>query len=268
MKRSFRDAVVWITGASSGIGAALARELAKRGAKLILSSNEERALERAAADCGAPREDVLVLPLDLEDFEALPAVAARAWERFGRVDALVNNAGLAQRSLAADTTMAVYRKLMNVDCLGHIALTQAVLPRMIARRSGYLLATLSVAGYVGTPLRTGYAAAKYGLRGYFDGLRYEVWEHGIRTSLIVPGFIRTQITTKALEGDGSRHGQMDPANAAGLPPDRAARKILAGMEREKREIFFGGWELGIVLLKRLWPGLADLVLRKRWTNVI
>ncbi len=267
-KRSFRDAVVWITGASSGIGEALARELANAGAKLILSSNDGPELARAARECGAPREDVQVLPLDLEDFDALPDAAARAWAMFGRVDVLVNNAGITQRSLAADTTMAVYRKLMNVDCLGHIALTQAVLPRMTARGSGYILATLSVAGYVGTPFRTGYAAAKYGLRGYFDGLRHEVWGLGIRTSLIVPGFIGTGISSRALEGDGSRHGKTDPADEAGLPPGKAARKIVKAMEREKREIFVGGWELGIVLLKRLRPGLADLVLRRRGTDVI
>lgn len=264
----FRDKVIWMTGASSGIGEALVYEFFRQGAKLILSSNENEELIRVQNACGAPQENVMTLPLDLENFDIMPALVSEAWNHFGHVDILINNAGIAQRSLAVDTKMSVYLKLMNVDCLGHVALTQAILPRMIAQKRGQILATISVAGYVGTPLRTGYCAAKHALRAYCDSLRIEVWDKGIDVAVIVPGYIRTTITMKALEGDGSFHGKMDPGNANGLPTDQAAKIIIKGIAKRKREILVGGRELRSVYLKRFVPGLVDKILRKRGVDVI
>jgi len=264
----FRDKIVWITGGSSGIGEELAYELFRQKAKLILSSNEEEELTRVKKACGAPQENVALLPINLEDFETMPAVVSQAWNHFGRVDILINNAGIAQRSLAVETKMSVYLKLMSIDCLGHIALTQAILPKMIAQKSGRILATISVAGYIGTPLRTAYCAAKHALRAYCEALRIEVWDKGIDVATIIPGYIRTKITEKALEGDGSSHGKLDPGNLNGLPTDQAARIIVKGIAQRKREILVGGKELRAIYYKRFVPGLTDRILRKRGTDVI
>jgi short-subunit dehydrogenase len=264
----FRDKVVWITGASSGIGEAVAYEFFRQGAKLILSSNEQEELARVKKACGAPQENVALLPIDLEDFDGMPAVVSQAWNHFGRVDIFINNAGIAQRSLAVETKMSVYVKLMNIDCLGHIALTQAILPKMIAQKSGRIFATISVAGCIGTPLRTGYCAAKHALRAYCEALRIEVWDKGIEVATIIPGYIRTKITEKALEGDGAQHGKIDPGNLNGLPTDQAAKIITKGIAKRKREILVGGKELRAIYFKRFMPDLTDKIFRKRGINVI
>ena len=264
----FRDKVVWITGASAGIGEALSYEFFRQGAKLILSSNEPEELTRVKKACGHLQDNVALLPIDLEDFDAMPGVVSQSWDHFGRVDILINNAGIAQRSLAIDTKMSVYLKLMNIDCLGHIALTQAILPKMIAHKGGRIVATISVAGCIGTPLRTAYCAAKHALRAYCEALRIEVWDKGIEVSTIIPGYIRTKITEKALEGDGSAHGKLDPGNLNALSPDQAAKIICKGIAQGKREILVGGKELRAIYLKRFMPGLTDRILRKRGTDVI
>ncbi|WP_428630368.1 SDR family NAD(P)-dependent oxidoreductase [Sphingopyxis sp.] len=151
------DQIWWITGASSGIGAALARALAARGAKLILSGRNVGALEAVAADCAT---ETLVLPFEATDYDALPAIADRAWGWQGRIDGLVNNAGISQRSLAIDTDFVVYQQIVAVDLLAPIALTQQLLPRMIGAGGGQIVAISSVAGIAGVPLRSAYCAAQ------------------------------------------------------------------------------------------------------------
>jgi len=228
----FAGQAVWITGASSGIGAAFARELAKDGARLILSGRNLAALEEVAKDAG----DALILPFEVTDHAAIPALAAQAWDWAGGIDMLVNNAGISQRSLAVDTDFPVYERIVAVDLLAPIALTQAILPRMVARGSGRLAMISSVAGMAGSPLRSAYSAAKFGLRGYAGSVRAETGHLGIQVHVIAPGSIRTDVSRNALTADGSARGRSDKAIDNGMDPGVAVRQMLDAMLAGKREI--------------------------------
>ncbi len=250
----------WITGASSGIGLALARALSGRGAAVVLSARRVEALERLAAELAGP---TLVLAFDTVDFEALPEAAERAWRWRDGVDLLVNNAGVSQRSLAIDTDLAVYRTLMEVDFFAPVRLTQLILPRMIERGSGHIAAVSSVAGKVGTPLRSAYCAAKHALVGYCDALRSEVeTAYGVRVSTILPGSVRTAVATNALLGDGSARGVSDENIDNGMPAETAADRIISGLEEGRREILVAeGLELRAAAARatdpeRLFDGMA------------
>ncbi|MFZ6649658.1 SDR family NAD(P)-dependent oxidoreductase [Undibacterium sp. TJN25] len=231
---SFEGKVVWVTGASSGIGEALANAFFKQGAYLILSGRRVAELERVAA---AAPERALVLPFETTDYDALPQYVEQAWGWRGKIDVLINNAGVSQRSLALDTKLDVYRQLIEVDYLAPLALTQLVLPRMVEQRSGHVAVISSVAGKVGTPLRTGYCGAKHAVIGYFDGLRAEVEAaYGIKVSVILPGSVQTSVAVNALVGDGSSRGRSDANIDNGMPVETAAQIIVSGMAEGKREI--------------------------------
>ena len=249
----FEQRCWWITGASSGIGEALGRALAARWASVVLSGRNIAALEAVAADCG----DALVLPFEATDYAGIPAIVERAWSWKGRVDGLVNNAGVSQRALAVETDFAVYRQVIEVDLLAPIALTQAVLPRLIEAGGGRIVAIASVAGHVGVPLRTGYCAAKHGLIGYHDALRAEVAGQGIQVHVVSPGSIRTNVARNALLGDGSKRGKSDSVIDAAMLPADAAKAILAAIERGQRELVLAfGNELDSVELRRRDPDAA------------
>ena len=224
---------VWITGASSGIGAALARAYAARGCRLVLSGRNEAALAAVAAQCGVEH---LLLPFDAADFAAAQTAADTAWNWSGGIDVLVNNAGISQRSLAQDTDFAVYQQMIAVDLLGPIALTQALLQRMVARGSGQLIMMSSLAGKIGSPLRSAYSAAKHGLIGYADALRVELDHAGIRVVVVTPGSVRTDVSRNALTADGSRRGESDQAIDTGLDPDDFAKRVLEAIDAGEREI--------------------------------
>lgn len=226
--------VVWITGASSGIGEALAVALLEQGAAVILSGRRVEALAGLAER--APGR-TLVLPFESTDYARLPALVEQAWAWHGRIDLLVNNAGISQRSLALDTGLEVYRQLIEVDYLAPVALTQALLPRLVAQGGGQLAVVSSVAGKVGTALRTGYCGAKHAVVGYFEALRAEVEAaYGIGVSVILPGSVRTAIALNALEGDGSARGRSDTNIDNGIDPAVAAQTILAGLAARQHDI--------------------------------
>ncbi len=240
----------WITGASSGIGEGLARALAVRGARLVLSGRNVAALEAVARDCA----DALVLPFEATDFERLNAIAGQAWAWQGRIDGLVNNAGISQRSLASETAFAVYQKMIAVDLLAPIALTQAVLPKMLAAGGGRIVAISSVAGIIGAPLRSAYSAAKHGLIGYHDSVRAENEHLGIQVHVVAPGSVSTNVSKNALTGDGSVRGFSDAAIDNGMSPAQSAEAILAAIEAGRRELVLAtGTELEWALLRRSDP---------------
>lgn len=230
----FAGKTVWITGASSGIGKALAEAFAAEGAALILSGRRRETLEAVAAGLGG---EALVLPFETTDWTALPGAVESAWGWRGGVDILVNNAGISQRSLAIDTEPLVYETIIAVDLLAPIRLTQLVLPLMAARGGGHIVAISSVAGRLGPVLRTAYAAAKHGLIGYCDSLRAEVESaYGIRVTTILPGSVRTEVAANALTADGSRRGISDANIDAGMDPAECARRIVDAVAAGTREL--------------------------------
>jgi len=236
----WQDKVVWITGASSGIGEQLAIEASHRGAKLVLSARRVMELERVRNECCLPADRSLILPLDLEDYKSLAKAPAAVIERFGQVDILINNGGISQRSLVHETDIATYEKLMNVDFFGNIAISRAILPLMQARKFGRIVAISSVAGLIGVPLRSGYCAAKFALRGFYEALRAENAKHGICVTLVYPGFVKTQVSNNAVTGDGTKQGKMDEVIAAGIDPTYCAQKILSAVERGRIELTIAG----------------------------
>ncbi|MFC1688708.1 SDR family oxidoreductase [Pseudomonadota bacterium] len=256
----FTDKVIWITGGSSGIGEALALQLSGEGAKVVLSARREEELNRVRESCearGARRDDLLVIPLDVTDHDAMPSAVQQVTDRFGRIDMLINNAGISQRSLCVDTDMVVYRRIFDVDVLGQIALTKQVLPVMIKQASGHVVITSSVAGKIGAPYRTGYCAAKHAVMGFYDALRAEVSQQGIEVTTITPGYIQTNISVSALRGDGSSFGKTDKDIAGGMDVMRCARVIIDGFRKGKPEIAVGeGLEMKALWLKRFFPGLV------------
>ena len=249
---SFTDKIVWITGASSGIGAALAKAFAAEGAHIILSGRRTEALEKVAAGL---HTDSLILPFETTDYNGLPAKVEEAREWKGKIDILINNAGISQRSLARDTHPDVHSKIINVDLLAPIWLTQLLLPHMIEAGGGHIVGISSVAGRVGVPLRTAYCAAKHGLIGYMDALRAETEKlHDIHVTNILPGSIRTDVSRNALTKEGERRGKSDAQIDNGMEPDECARQILEAVANQLPEaIIADGPEMLIAKLRQSDP---------------
>lgn len=257
----FKDKVVWITGASSGIGEGLAYEFARQGAILVLSARRADLLETVRGRCERP-EAHMVLPMDMTAIERFPGLVGDVLAKYGRIDALVNNAGISQRSLVKDTALEVDRQIMEVDFFAPVALTKAVLPTMLAAGRGQLVAVSSVVGLVATPYRSAYAAAKHAIVGFCDALRAEVHDAGIGVTVVFPGFVRTNVSRAALKGDGSLHDQVDEKIASAMSPEAFAREAVAALGRGEERIIIAGREKIAVWLGRLSPALLARVIRK------
>ena len=254
---SVSDSTAWITGASSGIGAALAREFSDRGARVILSGRDEDRLKNVAESL---KTDTLILPFEVTDEAAMKAATAEATRWHHGVDIFVANAGVSQRSAAVDTEMDVYRRILDVDLTAQIAAAQALLPHMTGRGSGRLVFISSVAGKVGIPMRTAYCAAKHGLIGYADALRAELSQSGIEVHVVCPGSVATDVSRNALTADGSVRNKSDKAIDNGIPPEEAAQKIVAAMALNQREIIIAqGPEEAMGELRRTPDQLLDQV---------
>ncbi len=254
-----RNRLVWITGASSGIGEALAYDLSRRGARLVLSSRREDALDEVRGRCARSGEHV-VQTLDLAEPDTLQAAADTVHDEVGPVDVLINNGGISQRGTAAETEMDVVRRIMEINFFGAVQLTKAVLPAMINRQQGHVVVVSSLVGKFGTPLRSSYAASKHALHGWFDSLRAEVHDDGIGVTLACPGFVQTNIASNALYPDGTPLGP--EATEKGIPPAECAAAIADAIEQNTAEFTVGGWETIGVYLKRFVPGLFRRFIRQ------
>jgi short-subunit dehydrogenase len=254
--------VVWITGASSGIGEALAVTLSNEGATVVLSARREDELNRVAKSLSAP-DRTMILPLDLADTSNVAQLAKQVADKYSRIDVLINNGGISQRSLAKETPLDVDRKIMEVNYFGQVALTKAVLPYMLKQKSGHIVAMSSISGKFGFYLRTAYSASKHALHGFFESLRLENEESGIKVTIAVPGKIQSNISLNALKGDGTKHGVMDQSQAEGMPALECARIIVDAMKNGKEEILVGNKEIKAVWLKRHFPGWFGKVIRKQ-----
>ncbi len=261
MSKSLAGKIVWITGASSGIGEAVAKSCARRGAKLVLSARREAELERVR-DGLVNAEEHLVLPLDLADSDAMPAAVEMVRKHFNRLDLVIHNGGISQRSLVADTDLAVDRRIMEVNFFGTVALTKAVLPWLKAQGGGRFVVITSLVGELPTPLRSAYSASKHALHGFFESLRAEEYDNGIRVTLVMPGFIRTQVSVNALTADGSAQGSMDAAQEAGLSAEECAERLLKAVQQGSDQVIIAGREKAGVYLKRWSPALYRRLIRK------
>jgi len=257
----FRNKVVWITGASSGIGEALAYAFSREGAHLILTARRRDRLEAVKNACTGEGK-VLLLPFDVTDYDFHPTAVAAAIEHFGQVDILINNAGISQRSLVLETDFSVDRRIMEVNYFSVISLTKHVLPYMIERGGGQIAVVSSLLGKFSTPRQSAYCASKHALHGYFDSLRSEVYDQGIRITLICPGFVRTEVSIHALRGDGQEHGVLDNRIAKGMPAEVCARHILNAIYKRKEEVYIARYEKIALYLKRFAPGLLSKLMRK------
>ncbi|MFK5925183.1 MAG: SDR family oxidoreductase [Desulfuromusa sp.] len=258
---NFTGKTVWITGASSGIGAALARALAVRGARLILSARSVDKLETVRQSCSMPDEH-LCLVMDLADRASIETAWHRLQELPRKVEILINNAGMTQRARVKETQMEVYRLLLEVNFLAVVDLTKKVLPDMLERGAGQIVAVSSVMGKFASPQRSGYAAAKHALQGFMDSLRAEVYDAGIRVLVVSPGFVNTDVSRNALRGDGTLHNKMDSGQATAISAESCAEQIIAAMAKGRDEVFPGGKERIGLLLNRLSPALLRRVMRK------
>lgn len=256
----FDNKLVWITGASSGIGEYLAYALNEEGARLVLSSRKTDELNRVKSRCKHP-DSVHVIPLDVSDQDAIPKAVEEVISSFGAIDILINNAGISQRELALNTQLSVDRQIMDVNYFGTIALTKAVAPHMQARRAGQIVVISSVMGKIGVPYRSAYAASKHALHGFFDSLRAELYPDGIRVSLICPGYVHTNVTVNALRGDGSPNSVMAESTKGGFSPDVFAKKALKAIKKQKREALIAKTEGLAVLINRFAPAIFARIAR-------
>ncbi len=252
--------VIWITGASSGIGEAAAKKFSNSGYAIILSARNEHELNRVKQACTFP-DDCRILPLDLASSADFAEKVATAISFFGQVDILLHNGGISQRSLIKDTLLEVDRRLMEVNYFGTVALTKAILPHFLSHKKGQFGVVTSLVGKFGSPYRSSYAGAKHALHGFFDTLRAEHHQDGIAVTLICPGFIRTQVSINAVTGDGSPLGEMDQAQDQGMSPDACAEAIFHALVKKKEEVYIGGKETLAVYLKRFLPGIFSRILR-------
>jgi dehydrogenase/reductase SDR family protein 7B len=257
----FRDRTIWITGASSGIGEALAYELSQNGANLILSARNADKLQQVKSQCLNSQQH-RVVPLDLAEVDTIDAAVTQVLSEITQIDILIHCGGVSQRALAQDTDLSVDYQIMAINYFGAIALTKALLPTMIKQQSGQIVIISSVVGKFGTPLRSAYAASKHALHGFFESLQAEVYEAGIRVTMVCPGFIKTDVSRHALTGEGKPYGTMDTAQAQGMDGRVCAQKIVKAIQQQKPEVLIGGKELLGVYLKRFVPGLFRYFIRR------
>lgn len=256
-----KDKIIWITGASSGIGEALTYKYNKLGAKLIISSRNSEELLRVKTNC-INETDVHVLSLDLEDNASLTAKAEAAIKIFGKIDILINSGGISQRSLAMETDLATEKRFLDINFWGTVILSKAVLPQMLAQNSGNIVAISSLVGKFGTRYRSTYSASKHALHGYFDSLRIEINNPNIHIMLACPGFIKTNVTINALTANGSPQGTMDDAQENGMSANEFANQLIKDIKAKKEEVYIGGKEVKGILIKRFFPKLFSKIIKK------
>jgi dehydrogenase/reductase SDR family protein 7B len=251
----FKDKVIWITGAASGIGEALAYQSLRYGASVILSDIDEARLGEVTERCRKMNGTVHPVPLDLSSRESLEKAVPFALSRFGRIDVLINNGGVSQRALTWETPLEVDYRIMNINFFGAVILTKAVLPSMMEQGGGSIAVTSSITGKFGFPLRSAYSASKHALQGFFETLGIELAGKNISVTIAMPGRVQTNISFHALTRDGTPHGELDPGLASGIPADVCARKYLDAIHRRRREVLIGGKELTMIHIRRFLPRL-------------
>jgi len=258
----FSGKLIWITGASSGIGEQLCYDLSQLGARLILSARREDELERVRSACHAP-ESHHVVPLDMLDEAAILATADQVEAQYGTVDYLFNNAGITQRSLINETDADIYRKVMELNYFSQVAITRKVLPGMLKRGSGHIVTTSSIAGLIGIPYRSAYCSSKHAIIGFMDSLRSEVHDKGLRVTTLCPGFVRTNIIETARREGTAQEKVEDTVIKNGMAVEDAIKEILHAVANEKEQVIIAKGKEGLgPLIKRFFPSVIYKMVRK------
>lgn len=256
-----RDKTIWLTGASSGIGEALAYALAADGARLILSARREDELQRVRANCAAPHQHHIVT-MDLSNATAIEAQAEIVLKEFGPIDILINNAGIGQRATVLETDLSVQRRIMEVNYFSVATLTRACLTHLLSRPESMVVTVSSVIGKVATPRRSAYAASKHAVIGFMDALRAESHGSVLHCLTVCPGYIRTPFPYSALLGDGRPQAAMDDGQKNGMAPEDCARGIVKAMQNNKAEAYVGGKETLGIYIKNWCPPLYRWMITK------
>ena len=247
--------VVWITGASSGIGEAIAYQLAQENCKLVLSARRVEELHRVKKNLNIPEENCLILPIDLEQHHRAHEWAQKVIAKFNQIDILINNGGISQECLALNTSSEVEYKIMNINYFGNIALAKAVTPFMQQQKNGKIVAITSIIGKFGLPRLSTYAASKHALYGFYDSFRLEIKKDGIAVLLVSPGFIKTKVTLNAITGDGSSYKKNSPAQENGMDTAVFAKQFVSTLKTNRQHKYIGGKELLSVPFKTFLPNL-------------
>ncbi len=260
MQPVFWNKVVWITGASSGIGEALVYSFDSQGAKIIISARNSTRLAQVKARCTS-EDNVHILPLDLSLSSELKQKANEALSKWGRIDIMIHNGGVAARALVEGTSPEVDRVVMETNYFGPVALTKAVLPAMLEKRSGHIVVVSSLSGKYGVPKLSSYSASKHALHGFFESLRAEVHSRGIDVSIVIPGFVKTQIILNSLTTDGKAREKNLSVNEKGMDVSICAEKIIIAIAKRQSEALIGGSEIVSVYLHRFFPNLQRILIR-------
>jgi len=268
MKTNFKDKTIWITGASSGIGAALAIQFNALGAKVIVSARRIEKLINLKSKCKF-KKALIPISLDIKDQEGIDFAVSEV-KKMGPLHLMIHNAGIAQKGLVINTSLNVDRDIMETNYFGTIALTKAVLPIFIKQKTGWFAIVSSISGVVGIPGRSAYAASKHALQGFFESLRAENFDCKLNISMIIPGFINTEITLKELCGDGTPYGKFEKSHLLGISAEQCAAKIIRGLERKRNYITIGKFELVGIYIHRISRILYNYLIKqnpmKRWRN--
>jgi dehydrogenase/reductase SDR family member 7B len=261
MKTLFNDKVCLVTGASSGIGKALAQKLNSMGANVILTARSRENLEIVRANCPDPNK-IRILPWDLEQINTIENFARAVWNSFQHIDFVFLNAGMAIRDMILNTDMEMVYKVMNINFFSNVALSKALLPYMCEKKQGRFIVTSSLCGKFGIPKLSAYSASKHALHGFFESLRAEYKAEGIKVTMITAGLVKTDITLHALRGNGVVNGKMQASVAGGISPEICADEIIKAVVADKYEALVGGIEKYSVLIKRFFPGLIRMAITK------
>jgi len=255
---NYRGKWIWISGASSGIGEALAKNLALKGGNIIISARNTSKLEAIQKEYPTT---IFVIPMDVaaetDRNKALDQVKALT----DSIDIIIHSAGVSQRSSATKTELSVLKSLFEVNFFGLVELNRMVLP--LLKSGSQIVVINSLVGKFATPFRTAYSASKHALDGYFEGLAYELAANKIEICMVYPGYIKTDISLNALTAEGSKYGKMDETQANGMSAKRCAELIVNGITKRKREVIVGGPEILGIYLKRFFPRLLKKIIAKR-----
>ncbi len=259
----FKDKVVWITGASSGIGEELALQLSAQGAKIIITARNEEALLSVQQKCLLHTSFCKIVNADLSVESFAENAVKIALEQYGNIDIVILNAGVTQRSLAMETDMKVYRQLMEINFFAPVIITQKLLPYFKQKGQGHIVAISSVAGLMGFPLRSGYAASKHAMMGYFETLQTEMPVKGLHFTIVSPGRINTNISMAALTKDGTPYKEKDKGQLNGIPVNVCAAKILNAIKHKKKHIIIARGEYLLWVIKWFIPDLFYKIAHKK-----